>query len=103
MVVATVPKNSERAGLCAGGAEDLQPPFADYPQKPGQTIAQYVFNVIKVATCGTKTCNAMFKAQMLATALNVYFSDPSPGANKIGALRPVASSTPVMRTCILCQ
>jgi len=22
MVVATVPKNSERAGLCAGGAED---------------------------------------------------------------------------------
>jgi len=31
----------------------------------------------------------MLKAQMLATALNVYFSDPALGGNKIGAPAPV--------------
>jgi hypothetical protein len=35
--------------------------------------ATYVYNVIKAATCGGSTCNAMLKAQMLATALNVFF------------------------------
>lgn len=49
-------------------------------------VATYVSNVIKLATCSTSgTCNAMLKAQMLATALDVYFSDPALGGNKIGA------------------
>ena len=44
-------------------------------------LATYVTNVIKAATCTStsKTCNAMLKAQMLATALDVYFSDPTNG------------------------
>src|SRR5262249_56576941 len=52
-------------------------------------VATYVYNVIKAATCGGSTCNAMLKAQMLATALDVYFSDPALGGNKIGAPAPI--------------
>jgi len=33
--------------------------------------------------------NAMLKAQMLATALDVYFSDPALGGNKINAPAPI--------------
>lgn len=38
-----------------------------------------MYTVIKSATCTStsSTCNSMLKAQMLATALDVYFSDPS--------------------------
>jgi hypothetical protein len=38
-------------------------------------VATYVSGVIKAATCTstTKTCNTMLRAQLLATALNVYF------------------------------
>jgi hypothetical protein len=43
-------------------------------------IASYVYDTIKAATCSTGgTCNTMLKAQMLATALDVYFSDPAHG------------------------
>jgi hypothetical protein len=59
-------------------------PFSDL----GTTAsASYVTSVIKAASCTSsdKTCNSMLKAQMLATALNVYFSDPALGGNKIGA------------------
>ena len=52
-------------------------------------VGAYVTAVIKSATCGTATCNAMLKAQMLATALDVYFSDPALGGNKIGAPAPI--------------
>src|SRR6266568_4575365 len=40
-------------------------------------VVGYVYTVIKAATCSgtTQPCNAMLKAQMLATALDVYFSD----------------------------
>jgi hypothetical protein len=48
-------------------------------------VVGYVYTVIKAATCTStsKTCNSMLKAQMLATALNVYFSDPTLGGDKI--------------------
>jgi len=76
-------------------------PFTDYPQKTGQTIASYVSSVIAAAQCSTDslsglfvngvrvtaTCNYMLKAQMLATALDVYFS--ATGNNKIGAPAPI--------------
>jgi hypothetical protein len=35
----------------------------------------------------------MLKAQMLATALDVYFSDPAKGGNKIGAPAPIGAVT----------
>jgi hypothetical protein len=58
-------------------------------------VATYVYNAIKAASCTstTKTCNSMLKAQMLATALDVYFSDPALGGNKIGAAAPVGGVT----------
>ena len=37
--------------------------------------------------------NAMLKAQMLATALDVYFSNPALGGNKIGAPAPIGGVT----------
>jgi hypothetical protein len=37
--------------------------------------------------------NAMLKAQMLATALDVYFSNPALGGNKIGAPKPLGGQT----------
>ena len=37
--------------------------------------------------------NDMLKAQMLATALNVYFSDPMLGGNKIRARNPIGDLT----------
>jgi hypothetical protein len=65
-------------------------PFSDLsPTATCSAVATYVYNVIKAATCGGSTCNAMLKAQMLATALDVYFSDPSLGGNKIGAPAPI--------------
>jgi len=54
-----------------------------------------VYNVIKGSTsnCGGSTCNAMLKAQMLATALDVYFSDPALGGNKLNATVPIGAVT----------
>jgi hypothetical protein len=56
-------------------------------------VATYAYNVIKSADCGGSTCNKMLKAQMLATALNVYFSNPALGGNKINAPSPIGGIT----------
>src|SRR5262249_2764593 len=58
-------------------------------------VVGYVYTTIKAAQCTStsKTCNAMLKAQMLATALNVYFSDPALGGNRIGAPAPIGGVT----------
>lgn len=63
-------------------------PFSD---APSSNVAGWVLNVIKAATCTStsKTCNSMLKAQMLATALDVYFSSPSLGGNRISAPAPI--------------
>ena len=55
------------------------------------TTATYVSNVIAAANASGSTMNARLKAQMLATALNVYFSDPSLGGNMINAPAPLGS------------
>jgi hypothetical protein len=68
-------------------------PFADYPQKAGQTVAAYVTTIIKAANASGASMNAMLKAQMLATSLDVYFSDPALGGNKIGATLPIGGVT----------
>jgi hypothetical protein len=53
-----------------------------------------VYNLIKAAVCTSagKTCNSMLKAQMLATTLDVYFSDPSLGGNRISDQAPAVAS-----------
>jgi hypothetical protein len=58
--------------------------------------ASYVATVIGAATCGGSTCNPMLRAQMLATALDVYFSTPSLGGNQIGAFNGLGNKTPAL-------
>jgi hypothetical protein len=62
---------------------------------PPSGVVGYVYTVIKNATCSStsKTCNSMLKAQMLATALNVYFSDGTLGGNWINASTPIGGVT----------
>jgi hypothetical protein len=52
-------------------------------------VGTYVTNVIKAANASGAAMNAMLKAQMLSTALDVYFSDPALGGNKISAPHPI--------------
>ena len=67
-------------------------PFEDLTAKATCTqVATYVTNVIKAASSGGASMNAMLKAQMLATALSVYFSDPALGGNKISAPAPIGA------------
>lgn len=54
--------------------------------------AAYVTTVIKNANASGSSMNAMLKAQMLSTALDVYFSDPALGGNKIGAYNGLGAS-----------
>jgi len=56
-------------------------------------VATYVANVIKAASASGTSMNPMLKGQMLATSLDVYFSDPALGGNKINALAPVGGVT----------
>jgi len=65
-------------------------PFSD---APSSGLATYVYNIIKAANCSGTTCNTMLRAQMLATALDVYFSDPALGGNKINAPAPIGGVT----------
>jgi hypothetical protein len=66
-------------------------PFKDLTGTTCTQIATYVANVIKAANASGASMNAMLKAQMLATALDVYFSTPSLGGNRIGAPTPIGS------------
>jgi len=78
-------------GVCNSGARLRQlAPFQDLSLTAScSAVATYVTNVIKAANASGAAMNAMLKAQMLATALDVYFSDPALGGNKIGASAPI--------------
>ncbi len=75
-------------------------PFKDDTTAGCSAQASYVSSVITKATCTstTNTCNTMLRAQMLATALDVYFSTPSLGGNKIGAYNGLGTKTPALGT-----
>jgi hypothetical protein len=63
-------------------------------------VATYVTNRINAATASGSAMNAMLKAQMLATALDVYFSDPALGGNRIAAPAPIGGvSIDLTRIC----
>jgi hypothetical protein len=76
-----------KTGVCPSATWLRQfAPFQDL--SPTATCAQtgtYITNVIKAASSAGTTMNPMLKAQMLATALDVYFSSPALGGNKIAA------------------
>lgn len=81
------------SGVCMSGTWLRQyAPFQDLSATATcRQVAGYVYNVVKAANAGGATMNAMLKAQMLATALDVYFSDPALGGNKIGAPTTIGS------------
>ena len=90
----TIIKNgASTGGVCNVGTWlRTYAPFADLSATANcNAVATYVYNVIKGGgiDCGGLNCNALLKAQMLATALNVYFSDPALGGNKINAAAPI--------------
>jgi hypothetical protein len=84
---------SSTGGVCNSGTWlRTFAPFQDLSSTATcSQVALYVYNAIKAATCTStsKTCNSMLKAQDLATSLDVYFSDPALGTNKIGAPSPI--------------
>src|ERR671935_1808408 len=90
---AIITGGSSTGGVCNSGTWlRTFAPFQDLSSSAScSAVATYVYNVIKAATCTStsKTCNSMLKAQDLATSLDVYFSDPALGGNKIGAPSPV--------------
>jgi hypothetical protein len=79
------------SGVCTSGTWLRQyAPFQDLSATATCTqVAAYVYGLIKAASAAGATMNAMLKPQMLATALDVYFSAPALGGNKIGAPGPV--------------
>jgi hypothetical protein len=80
-----------KTGVCPSGTWLRQyAPFQDLSATATcAQVATYVTNVIKAANAAGTSMNPMLKAQMLATALDVYFSDPALGGNKIGAPAPI--------------
>lgn len=91
---AIITKGSAASGVCNSGTFLRQfAPFQDLSSTATCTqVASYVTTVIKAASCSGPTsapCNKMLKAQDLATTLDVYFSDPALGGNKIYAPAPI--------------
>ena len=86
------------SAICNSGAWlRLLDPFQDLSSTATcKQVASYVATTIGAATCGGSTCNPMLKAQMLATALDVYFSTLGLGGNQIGAYNGLGSKTPAL-------
>jgi hypothetical protein len=94
------------SGTCPTATYLLQyAPFQGGALTSTSTCAQtaaYVYNVIKGGgtTCASTTCNAMLKAQMLSTALNVHFS-VTPGGEVIDLVNgcKMIDSSTLTATC----
>ena len=54
-------------------------------------LTGYATTIIKAANASGSSMNPMLKAQMLATALDVYFSDPARGGTRSTRPRPSAA------------
>jgi hypothetical protein len=98
-------RNKNGQGIITGGASTgsvcnsgtwLQTfaPFQDLsPTATCSQVAAYATALINAANAGGATMNAMLKGQMLATAFDVYFSDPGLGGNPIAAPGPIGNVT----------
>src|SRR5207248_324438 len=86
-----ITSGSSTGGVCNSGAWLRQfAPFQDLSSTAScSAVASYVLNIIKAANASGAAMNAMLKAQMLATALDVYFSDPTLGGNRIKSPAPI--------------
>jgi hypothetical protein len=86
-----ISNGSASAGVCDSGTWLRQyPPFQDLAATATcSQVARYAHALVKAATARSASMNAMLKAQMLATALSVYFSDPQLGGNRLSASAPI--------------
>src|SRR6266508_3651008 len=86
-----ISSGASTAGACNSATRLRRyPPFQDLSATAScSQAATYVYDVIKAANASGASMNAMLKAQMLATALDVYFSDPALGGNTIKAPAPI--------------
>ena len=89
-----------KTGVCPSGAYlRTFNPFDDLSATATcAQVASYVASTLGAATCGGTTCNPMLKAQMLATALDVYFSPGGGGGNQIGNFNGLGNKTPDIGT-----
>jgi hypothetical protein len=92
---AIIKGGAAKGGVCASAAWLRQlKPFEDLAAKSTcNQFATYVTATIKAANSSGASMNAMLKAQTLATALSVFFSDPALGGNKLGAPAPIGGVT----------
>ena len=88
---AIITGSASTSGVCNLAAWLRQyAPFQDLSATARCSAAgAYATSVIKAANASGASMNAMLKAQMLASALDVFFSDPALGGNKINAPRPL--------------
>jgi len=88
---AIITGGASTGGVCKSGTFlRTYAPFQDLSASATcSQVATYVSNILSSATAAGAAMNAMLKGQMLATALDVYFSDPALGGNKIGAAIPL--------------
>ncbi len=66
-------------------------PFKDLTATNCTGVKGYVSNVTKNASSSGASMNTMLKAQMLGTALDVNFSTPGLGGNRISAPAPIGA------------
>lgn len=92
---AIISAGASTSGVCNSGTWLRQyAPFQDLSATATcSQVATYVGNVIKAAEAPGVSANAALKGQVLATALSVYFSDPSLGGNQIGAPAAIGAVT----------
>jgi hypothetical protein len=88
---AIIKAGASTGGVCNSGTWLRQyAPFQDLSATATcSQVTTYVGGVIKAANASGTSMNAMLKGQMLATALDVYFSDPALGGKKISAPAPI--------------
>jgi hypothetical protein len=87
-------KGEAATGVCPSATWLLQyAPFQDLAASSTcAQVAAYVLSVVDGANASGDSMNPMLKAQMLATALDVYFSDASLGGNALESPYPIGGA-----------
>jgi hypothetical protein len=92
---AIISSGSSTGGVCNSATWLRQyAPFQDLNSKATCTgVATWAGAIFDAASAGGSSMNPMLKAQMLATAFDVYFSDAALGGNKINAPAAIGGRT----------
>jgi hypothetical protein len=97
-----ITRGASAGGVCDSGTWLRQyAPFQDLSATAScSQVAAYASNILNATNGGGATVETMLKGQMLASALDVYFSDPALGGNELGTPRPIgAVAIDLTRVC----